>query len=121
MSAIVKLSSRLPGDEEINGLDYERDRLLADPDQIVCAMTWLKVKDIRRIIERRDDEPHEIPTVEIARIEPIGSPGKLPAEVVTLIAKAYEARTGRRPLPIDQVVGTDELVHTTSSPELIED
>ena len=122
MSAIVKLSSKLPGDPEINGLDSLHKELLLDPHQIVCAIVWLKVKDVRQIIEGPDDGPAEIPTVGLARIEPIDVVDRVPAEIQKLAAELYEKRTGRDPLPMSQLVGSmDQISYSTSSPELIED
>ena len=116
MSATVKLSSRLPGDPEINGLDALRDELLLDPTQIVCAIAWIKVKDIRRIIEQEPDSPSEIPTVEISRVEPIDVVGRVPKAITDLAAELYEKRTGKNPLPFEQLVGSgDAVVYSTSS------
>ena len=62
MSATIKLSSRLPGDPEINGLD-----------------------DL-------------------------------------YAAQLYERRTGKNPLPFDQLVPTgDEVVYTSETPSLVDD
>ena len=122
MSATIKLSSRLPGDPEINGLDDLYDELLQDPSQVVCAITWIKVKDIRRVIEHDPDSPPEIPTVAIARIEPIDVVGRVPAEITSLAAQLYERRTGKNPLPFDQLVPTgDEVVYTSETPSLVDD
>ena len=122
MSAIVKLSSKLPGDPEINGLDSLHKELLEDPHQVVCCITWMKVKDVRRIIEGPDDTPAEVPTVEIARIEPINVVDRVPTAIQKLAAELYEKRTGRDPLPMAQLVGAmDKITYSTSSPELLED
>ena len=118
MSASIKLSSRLPGDPEINGLDDLYSELLKDPTQILCALTWIKVKDIRRIIEQRDGDPDEIPTVEIARIEPIDVVDRVPKSITDLAAQLYEKRTGRNPLPFEQLVGSqDAIVYSTGGDE----
>ena len=53
MSATVKLSSRLPGDPEINGLDALRDELLLDPTQIVCAII-ARAEILMDVVEERD-------------------------------------------------------------------
>lgn len=121
MSATIKLSQRMPGDPEINGLDNLLPELLSDPEQIVCALTWFKVKDIRRIIERGDGDPDQIPTVEIARVEPIATAEHVREDVKRLAAELYEKRTGDRPLPFEQLVGDGELVYTSQAPELIEE
>lgn len=121
MSVNIKLSSRLPGDPEINGLDDLRDELLEDPEQIVCAIAWIKVKDIRRIIEHNPESPSEIPTVELARIEPIDVVDRVPKAITDLAAKLYEKRTGKNPLPFDQLLPERDVVYTTESASLVED
>ena len=122
MSATVKLSSRLPGDPEINGLDSLRDELLEDPTQVVCAICWIKVKDIRRIIEPDPESRAEIPTVEISRIEPIDVVDRVPKAITDMAAELYEKRTGRNPLPFDSLVGSgDVIVYSSADDQLPED
>lgn len=41
MSAKVRLSSKLPGEPEINGLDELSATLAEDPHQIICALVFL--------------------------------------------------------------------------------
>ncbi len=117
MSATAKLSSKLPGDEEINGLDALVPDLLASPTDIICVIGWVKVVKITQDVETGD----EIPTLQLARVEPIGTVRAIPAQVVKLAAELYEKRTGRSPLPIDQVLPTDEIVHTSGGPSLIDE
>lgn len=107
MSAQVKLSSKLPGDEEINGLDAIAEDL--HEETTIVALVWISPREVRRMIATGD----EVPVVEIRRIEPLGTPDVLPKEVVKLALDQQEQRTGRTPLPIDQVVApkgdVDEL------------
>ena len=121
MSATIKLSSRMPGDDEINGLDSLVPELLRDPTRIVCALTWFKVKDVRRLIEHAEGQPDEIPTVEIARVEPIATAEHVREDVKRLAAELYEKRTGNRPLPFEQLVGARDAVYVTQSPEFLEE
>ena len=102
MSALVKLSSKLPGDPEINGLDaIAADLIAVDPtdEVIICALVWITPREVRRVVATGD----EIPVVEVRRIEPLGSPDDLPAEVVQLTLDLQAKRTGRTPLPIAAV------------------
>ena len=46
MSAKVRLSSKLPGEPEINGLDELSATLAEDPHQIICALVFLDVPDL---------------------------------------------------------------------------
>lgn len=108
MSALIKLSSKLPGDDEVNGLDSLAEQLVDDPEQVVCVLAWLVVPKVTHDVPTGTD----VPTVEIRRIEPIGSVAKTPAAVQQLAAELYEARTGRNPLPFEQVLrGRDDLPH----------
>lgn len=96
MSQTVKLSSKLPGDPEINGLDALHDRLTMDDTPILC-LTWVVPTKVTRDISSEI----EVPTVEVRRIEPIAAVDLAPQEVVNLAAELYEKRTGRNPLPIE--------------------
>ena len=107
MSAQVKLSARLPGEEEINGLDALVEEFVAFGGP-VCAVVWL---DVDKVTTTRDGT--RVPTVAVARIEPIGVLSDVPQEVVTMVAKLYEARVGRSALPFDVtenvvVIGDDQ-------------
>lgn len=109
MSASVKLSSKLPGDFETNGVDSIAGRLVDEPDQLRCAVVWF---DVRHVTVDTDSGDH-IPTIRVRRIEPIGDVGDVSAAVQQLVAGAVEQRTGRKPLPFDIVevdqTGQDEL------------
>ena len=53
MSASVKLSSKLPGDAEINGLDDRADWLEDNPDELLVVVAYLQVPpDERRTAAR---------------------------------------------------------------------
>ena len=43
MSDLLKLSTALPGDQEINGLDALAAALVEDPSRMVCAVLILDV------------------------------------------------------------------------------
>ena len=86
MSATAKLSSKLPGDEEINGLDALVPDLLASPTDIICVIGWVKVVKITQDVETGD----EIPTLQLARVEPIATVRAIPAQIVKLAAELYK-------------------------------
>ena len=109
MSAVIKLSTKLPGDPEINGLDALHDQLIDDPKQVVCALVWLVPSSIREVIETGD----QILTVEARRIEPISTIEKTPADVQALAARLYEERTGQNPLPFSSLVPSEAVVHVS--------
>lgn len=95
MSALVRLSAKLAGDPEVNGLDSLQGELLANPHAVVCAIVWLVPTKITEDVEGGE----RVPTVQVKRIEPIGVVDKVPAEVVKLALDLQEKRTGKRPLP----------------------
>lgn len=99
MSATIRLSGKLPGDPEINGLDSQHERLVRDDTALLC-LAW--VKPTKTVVDRATGD--QIPTVELARIEPIGSVTSVSSEIITLAAELYERRTGRSALPIAQLL-----------------
>lgn len=108
MSATVKLSTKLPGDPEINGLDHIHPRLIVDDTPILCLAWVVPTKVVEDLATQE-----RIPTVEVRRIEPIGSVDTVPQHIVDLAAELYEKRTGRNPLPIGSLLApageVDEL------------
>lgn len=110
MSAIIKLSSKLPGDEEINGLDNNVEHFLNDETPVLC-LAWVVTKHITKYIGAGDIPDTEVPTVEVRRIEPIGIPKDVPQSVHDLAAELYEERTGRNPLPLGALIAPAGDVH----------
>lgn len=103
MSAVVKLASKLPGEPEINGLDAEHDDLLAEPKVLRAAIVWYQAREATRNFTTGD----EVPTIELRRFEPIGKLDEVPDVVRDLVIKHAERRTGRAPLPFDEVEPAD--------------
>ena len=99
MSASVKLSSKLPGDAEINGLDDRADWLEDNPDELLVVVAYL---DTAKVTINTDDGTH-VPTVRVRRIEPLGTISDVPQAVREAVAAAEEQRTGRTPLPFEIV------------------
>lgn len=97
MSATVRLSSKLPGEDEINGVDHLAPKLQDDPHQVLVCLTWIDVAKITHDV----DADADVPTIRVRRIEPIAAVDKVPDEIVKLAAELHEARTGRRALPFD--------------------
>lgn len=117
MSAIIKLSSKLPGDEEINGLDAKASHFLESETPVLC-LAWVVTKHITKYLGDDGAAPVEVPTVEVRRVEPIGTPGNVPQHVQDLAAELYEARTGRNPLPIGELLAPAGDVHVIQTPTL---
>lgn len=99
MSATVKLSSKLPGDAEINGLDDQREWLEHNPDELLVAIVLL---DTAKVTIDTDSGEH-VPTVRVRRIEPLGTVAETPAAVRKAMAAAEEERTGRKAIPFEVV------------------
>lgn len=97
MSATVKLSSKLPGDDETNGLDPWARELVKGPDDVRLAIVWF---DVSKVTVETDSHA-EIPTVRIRRIEPVD--GTRAGQAAKLAEKAFAARTGRQMLPLDEL------------------
>ena len=126
MSDSLKLSTALPGDDEINGLDAHADTLVSDPSQMVCAVLILDVKDVRYIIDTAvladleaglvcavlildvkdvryitDSEGH-VPTLRFRRGEAWLLADTPEAVRLAMIERA-EQRMGRTPLPFGEL------------------
>lgn len=109
MSARVKLSGRLAGNEETNGLDAIAGQLVEEAESgeapIRVALVWFDVEKVTLDV----DSGAALPTVRVRRIEPLGVVGDVPEAVRTLAQDAHEKRTGRTPLPFDDVEVEDAL------------
>jgi hypothetical protein len=99
MSAVVKLAAALPGEPEINGLDAERDDLLANPTMIRAAVVWYDARSETTNYRTGD----KVPMIELRRFEPLGPLEDVPDVVRDLVIKRAESRTGRTPLPFDEI------------------
>lgn len=97
MSATVKLSAILAGNDEFNGLDSEAERLLDEPTKLRVGLV---VYDVRNVIEDIDADTR-VPVVRIRKFEPLGTVGEVPDAITMQIAAAHERRTGRIALPLN--------------------
>ena len=75
------------------------DELLDDPEALLVVIAYL---DVRNIVENID-EGTRVPVVRVRRIEPLGSLDEVPKSVRDAMAKAEEARTGRKAIPFEIV------------------
>jgi hypothetical protein len=99
MSAVCKLSSKMPGDAEINGLDSLVPQMLDAPEALVVAVVYLDVQKVTDDI----DGGTRVPTVRVRRIEPLGGLEDVPDTVKKAVATAEQKRTGRKAIPFDIV------------------
>ena len=105
MSAVVRLSSKLAGDEETNGLDALAGDLVDNPDILRVAIV---IFDAAKVTYDTDTHAH-LPTVRLRRFEPVGTVTDASKAIRVALAEAAEKRTGRTPLPIDVVGGDNTL------------
>lgn len=123
MSAKSKLAGKLPGDDQINGLDAYNEECVAlfkarDPKNppIIMSITLMRVRDIRTVIT--EDGLEEIPTWEHIRLEVLGVTGDEPTEHLDVVPKELrqlltdtcEKRTGKAPLPFDAISVDDARI-----------
>jgi hypothetical protein len=109
MSAVVKLSSKLPGDFEINGLDGIVDELIANPKTVRLAVTTFSVSKLTTDVATGD----EVPTIETHSIEVAGTEGEGFEALKAFVLDQRRLRTGREPLPFDTV----EIVEQSALPD----
>lgn len=95
MSAVVKLSTKLPGDQETNGLDARAGQLLEEPDEPIICIAWV---DTQKVTIDTDSGDH-VPTARIRRIEPIGGVHEIPEAIIDAVSAAVQKRTGRKAIP----------------------
>lgn len=113
MSAAVKLSTKLPGDPTINGLDSYASRLVDDPEELLVVVAYL---DTAKVTIDTDTDDH-IPTVRVRRVEPLGRLSDVPQGVRDAVAAAEEERTGRKPLPFELVEAGEHALSDTLDDE----
>lgn len=106
MSALVKLSSKMPGDAEINGVDATADDLIEDPAGLRVAVVYY---DAAKITHDTDADT-DVPTIRVRRIEPICRIEDAPAALKKLVGDAEQKRTGRTPIPFE-IVDAGEYAH----------
>lgn len=99
MSAVVRLSSKLPGDEDFNGVDASVIDLIKNPDEIRVAVVFYDVTKVTREVDAGID----VPTIRVRKFEPISDVAHVPDALRQIVDTAIEQRTGRKPLPLDQV------------------
>lgn len=96
---------KLPGEEEINGLDTIVEDLIDDPNSLRVAIVVFDVP------KANVDNRHAVtvPVVEFRQFEPLGILSELDPKVRELVLNAREKRTGKTPLPLDMVTVDEQL------------
>ena len=111
MSALVKLSSKLPGDPYINGVDAIAGDLAANPDQLHIAVVWF---DVQKVTIDTDTGDH-VPTIRLQRFEPVGTLETASQAFRDAVGAAMEARTGRKPIPFE--IATVDQIPVPADPD----
>jgi hypothetical protein len=101
MSNTVKLSAKLAGDDDLNGLDSLAQAMTDQPQQVRVAVVWF---DCSKIVDNTDDETR-VPYARIRRFEPISTAEDMPAELQRIVETSAQERTGKVPLPYNNVDG----------------
>lgn len=109
MSAVVKLSSAMPGDPSTNGVDVlapalAREGLRMEPGQLRVALVWFDTKGVAT----DTDSGSHVPIIRIRRFEPLGTVDEVAPAIRDAVQAAVEARTGRKPIPFGLVEVEDE-------------
>ena len=101
MSNTVKLSAKLAGDDDLNGLDSLAQAMTDEPKTVRVAVVWF---DCSKIVDDTDDDTR-VPYARIRRFEPVGLAENMPEGLRSLVEQAAEERTGKAPLPYNSVDG----------------
>lgn len=103
MSAKVKLSSKLPGKEEWNGLDHYAADIAADPTLMLGC--WVVLGHPRTMVNH--EAGTSVPVMEVRSIEVVTTDGTTPDvdTIKAVVDAAFFERTGKQPLPIGEAFG----------------
>ena len=101
MSEKVKLSSKLPGGEEWNGLDDYADEIRADHTLMLGCWVVFDVPSQTTNF----DKGTTTPLVRIRRVEVLTTDGNAPSYLEAELEKAFTERTGKAMLPLDEADG----------------
>lgn len=116
MSAVVKLSSKMPADAEMNGLDQQAQTLLDEPKSLRVACVWF---DVQKVTVDTDSGA-QVPTVRLRRFEPLGEADDVSKAIREAVGVAIQERTGRAPIPwdiVEVVDGDQEAYYGDTLPE----
>ena len=90
---MTKLASKLPQDNDLNGLGALRRQLVDDPAETHLVIAEIDCSKIETITDTGDVEP----TVRILRIEAVNTADQF--DVEGMLKRALEKRTGKTVLP----------------------
>lgn len=97
MTTTVKLSSRLPDDPDVNGLEHHFEALKARPFEQRVAVVYFDVAKTTTDYEKATINP----LIRVVAIEVVGDVADVPPAVVDAFNRARERRRQQGPLPFD--------------------
>lgn len=98
MSAAVKLRAKLPGNEDLNGLDALLPELIEDGATPRAAFL---IYDVQKVVEDvATGEKYVV--IEVRRIEPISKLSEVPGPIRQAFMELADKRGGKQSLPFDQ-------------------
>lgn len=94
----MKLRAKLPGNEDLNGLDQLLPELIEDGATPRAAFM---IYDVQKVVEDvATGEKYVV--IEVRRVEPISKASEVPAGIRQAVLELADKRTGKQSLPFDQ-------------------
>ena len=94
---VVKLSAKLPDDNDLNGLEHWARTLRKDPMQQYVAIVYLDVAKMVTDYEKAIVSP----VTQVVAVEVLGTAADCPASVQKAFLDAHRRRTSKEPLPFE--------------------
>lgn len=95
----MKLRAKLPGNEDLNGLDALIEELIEDGATPRAAFL---IYDVQKVVEDVATGERSV-VIEVRRVEPISKLSEVPGPIRQAFLELAEKRGGKQPLPFDQV------------------
>lgn len=95
---VVKLSAKLPDDNDLNGLEHWAGTLRKDPMQQYVAIVYLDVAKMVTDYEKAIVSP----VIQVVALELLGTAAGCPPEVQKAFLDAHRRRTSKDPLPFEE-------------------
>lgn len=94
----MKLRAKLPGNEDLNGLDSLLEELITDGATPRAAFL---IYDVQKVVEDVATGERSV-VIEVRRIEPISKAAEVPAGIRQAVLELADKRGGKQSLPFDQ-------------------
>lgn len=108
MSEQLRLSAKLPGNPEMNGLDDYAKRMSDDLTTVVPALVWF---DVAKVTETADEEGRitRVATARIRKVEPIGESPETKRKTAELYTELQDLRLGQPSIDFDDLIGSGKV------------